>query len=189
VLVKNALALDNKSLADATDEDVNAVIKSFDSQLFQTHRLNSCRQRIGSILGCGGVKLVEDALGEMSLADVSDEELNAVIKSLQSVAQGRKAYKTMSAEEESQLAEKARLHNEQCAKMYEEARNSTSNTFSEKTGMWSQPLPLRGKAGRAWSENEIHLRLPTNINLASRLEGRSVKQVEEWIRKYEKKMR
>jgi hypothetical protein len=176
VLVKNALALDNKSLADSTDEDVNAVIKSFDSQLFQTHRLNSRRQCIVSILGCGGVKLVEDALGEMSLADVSDEELN----------EGRKAYKTMSAEEESQLAEKARLHNEQCAKMYEEARNSTSNTISEKTGMWSQPLPLRGKAGRAWSENEIgiimsmkdewHLRLPTNINLASRLEGRSAKQ-------------
>jgi hypothetical protein len=37
VLVENALALDNKSLADATDEDVNAVIKSFDSQLYQTH--------------------------------------------------------------------------------------------------------------------------------------------------------
>ena len=80
--------------------------------------------------------------------------------------------------------------------MYEEARNSTSNTFSEKTGMWSQPLPLRGKAGRAWSENEIgvimsmkdkwHLRLPTNTNLASRLVGRSARQVEEWIRKYEK---
>jgi hypothetical protein len=194
--VKKALALDNKSLADATDEDVNAVIESFDSQLYQTHRLRSLMSRIGNVLGCGGVKLVEDALGEMSLADVSDEELNAVITSLQSVAQGRKAYKTMSAEEESKLAEKARLHNEQCAKMYEEARNSTSNTFSEKTGMWSQPLPLRGKAGRAWSENEIgvimsmkdewHLKLPTTTNLASRLEGRSARQVEDWIRKYEK---
>jgi hypothetical protein len=56
-------------------------------------------------------------------------------------------------------------------------------------------IALRGKAGRAWSENEIgiimsmkdewHLRLPTNINLASRLEGRSATQVGNWIRKYE----
>jgi hypothetical protein len=55
---------------------------------------------------------------------------------------------------------------------------------------------LRGEGGRAWSENEIdtimsmkdewHLRLPTSTNLASRLEGRSAKQVEDWIRKLEK---
>jgi hypothetical protein len=135
----------------------------------QTHRLRSRINHISGVLGAGGGELVKKALAldNKSLVDVSDEELNAVIKSLQSVAQGRKARKankTMSAEEESKLAEKARLHNEQCAKMYEEARNSTSNTFSKKTGMWSQPLPLRGEGGRAWSENEIDIIMSMKMN-------------------------
>jgi hypothetical protein len=94
VLVKNALG--EMSLANATDEDVNAVIESFDSQLYQTHRLNSCRQRIGNALGADGVEQVKKALAldNKSLADVSDGDLDVIIKSLQSVAQGKKAYKT-----------------------------------------------------------------------------------------------
>jgi stage V sporulation protein SpoVS len=84
--VKKALALDNKSLADATDEDVNAVIESFDSQLYQTHRLRSLMSRIGNALGAGGVEQVKKALAldNKSLADATDEDVNAVIESFDS---------------------------------------------------------------------------------------------------------
>ena len=51
--VENALALDNKCLADATEEEVNDVIEFFDSQRSQTLQLNSRRNRIGSLLGAG----------------------------------------------------------------------------------------------------------------------------------------
>jgi hypothetical protein len=135
VLVKNALALDNKSLANATDEDVNAVIKSFDSQLHQTHRLPSRINHISGVLGAGGGVLVEDALGEMSLADLSDGDLDVIIKSLQSVAQGRKssAYKTMSAEEERQLTEKTTSRHQESLKDYDEC---LEQKFIKGSGEW-----------------------------------------------------
>jgi hypothetical protein len=129
------LALVDKSLANATDEDVNAVIKSFDSQLYQTHRLNSCRAHISIVLGAGGGVLVEKALAlvNKSLADVSGRDLDVIIKNLQSEAPGRKAHKTMNAEEERQLNEKVRLHYEQSLKDYDEC---LEQKFLEGAGEW-----------------------------------------------------
>jgi hypothetical protein len=46
-------------LADATEEEVNVVIESFDGQRSQTHLLSSHRNRISQLLGPGGVKLQE----------------------------------------------------------------------------------------------------------------------------------
>jgi hypothetical protein len=85
-LVKEALAQGGKSLADATEEEVIAVIESFDSQRSQTHRLVSRRNHISKSLGAGGVKLVEEALarGGKSLADATEEEVIAVIESFDS---------------------------------------------------------------------------------------------------------
>ena len=81
-LVKEALAQGGKSLANATEEEVIAVIESFDSQRSQTRR----RNRISQLLGAGGVQQVEEALarGGKSLANATEEEVNAVIDSFDS---------------------------------------------------------------------------------------------------------
>ena len=148
--VEDALALDNKSLADATNEEVDVVVQSFDSQRSQTHQLNSHKQRIGSLLGAGGVQQVEDALarGGKSLANVTDQELNVIIKKLRSTCPGRKAYKTMSAEEESQLNEKISSRHQESLKRYDEC---SGNEFIEETGEWKDRTTSR------WSMEEINI--------------------------------
>jgi hypothetical protein len=147
--------------------------------------------RIGNALGADGVEQVKKALAldNKSLADVSDGDLDVIIKSLQSVAKGKKAYKTMSAEEESRLNEKVRLHYEQSLKDYDEC---LEQKFIEGAGEWRHPKPGRLK----FSEEEIKIIMDAksdwdtkNINkkLASMLEGRSTTQVGYWIRNYKNK--
>jgi len=106
-------------MANATEEEVNVVIESFDSQRSQTRLLASRKQRIGILLGRGGVKRVEDALAldGKSLADATDEEVNAEINTLRSVCPGIVVWKKISTEEESQ-------------------DESSGNKFYEQTANW-----------------------------------------------------
>jgi hypothetical protein len=133
--------------------------------------------------------LVEKALAldNKSLADVSDGDLDVVIKNLQSEAPGRKAYKTMSADEESQLNEKVRLHYEQSLKDYDEC---LEQKFIEGSGEWRFQKP--GK----FSVEEIKIIMDAesdwntknmNKKLARMLEGRSSSQVGSWICSYKKR--
>jgi DNA-binding NarL/FixJ family response regulator len=188
-LVEDALALGDKSLANATEQELNAVIESFDSQLYQTHRLRSLMSRIGNALGAGGGVLVEKALAlyNKSLADVSDGDLDVIIKSLQSVAKGKKEYKTMSAEEERQLNEKISLRHHQSLKDYDKC---VGNKFLEGAGEW------RHRKEGEWSVEEIKIIMAVEGDwnkknmyrtLARRLEGRGTSQVSQWIRDHKRR--
>jgi len=188
-LVEEALARGGKSLADATEEEVNVVIESFDSQRSQTHLLVSRRSHISNSLGAGGVQLVEDALaqGGKSLADATEKEVNAEINTLRSACPGRKAFKTMSAEEESQLNEKISLRHQESLKSYDEC---LGNKFIEGTGEW------KDRTTGPWSEEEIKIIMDAEGHwnsknlyhiLARRLEGRGAGQVGSWIRSHKKK--
>jgi hypothetical protein len=173
-----------KAILDAT-EDPNMIAEKLSAAL---SRMQSRRAHI-NVLGAGGGVLVEKALAldNKSLDDVSDGDLDVVIKNLQSEAPGRKAYKTMSADEESQLNEKVRLHYEQSLKDYDEC---LEQRFIERSGEWRFPKP--GK----FSEEEIKIIMDAksvwntknmNKKLASMLEGRSTTQVAQWICSYKKK--
>ena len=110
------------------------------------------------------------ALDGKSLANATDEEVNAEIKKLRSVCPGNVAWKRMSTEEESQ-------------------DESSGNKFDEETGEWNDR-----KTG-TWSTEEIKIIMDMKDNwkeknmyktLASRLEGIGADQVGGWIRVYKK---
>ena len=118
---------------------------------------------------------------------MSDGDLDVIIKSLQSVAQGLKEYKTMSAEEERQLTEKTTLRHQESLKDYDEC---LEQRFLEGAGEWRHPKP--GKL----SVDEIKVIMDAesdwdtknmNKKLASMLEGRSTSQVGIWIRSYKRR--
>ena len=157
----------------------------------QTHLLTSRRSRISNSLGAGGVKLVEEALvrGGKSLADATEEEVNAEINTLRSACPGKKAYKwkTMSAEEESQLNEKISLRHQESLKKYDEC---LGNEFIEETGEWKDRMT------GPWSVEEIKIIMDAEGHwnsknmyriLARRLEGRGACQVRSWINRNKKK--
>ena len=188
-LVEEALARGGKSLADATEDEVNAVIESFDIQRSQKIRLVTRRSHISGSLGAGGGKLVEEALarGGKSLADATEDEVNDIINTLRSACPGRKAYKTMSAEEESQLNEKISLRHQESLKKYDEC---LGNKFIEESGEW------KDRTTGPWSVEEIKIVMDAEGHwhsknmyhiLARRLEGRGAGQIGSWIRMHKKK--
>ena len=168
------------------DEEARQNQTSYNKQY--AHLLASRRSRISNLLGRGGVKWVENALarGGKSLANATEEEVNVIIKKLQSTCPGRKAYKTMSAEEESQLNEKISSRHQESLKKYDEC---LGNEFIERTGEWKDR-----KTGK-WSVEEIKIIMDAEEHwnsknmyqtLASRLEGRGSHQVGDWICRHRK---
>ena len=85
---------------------------------------------------------------------MSDGDLNVIIKSLQSVAQGLKEYKTMSAEEERQLTEKTTLRHQESLKDYDEC---LEQRFLEGAGEW------RHRKEGEWSVEELRLSWPRKV--------------------------
>ena len=123
------------------------------------------------------------------MADATEEEVNVEINTLRSVCPGRKAYKykTMSAEEESQLNEKISLRHQESLKSYDEC---LGNMFIEETGEW------KDRTTGPWSVEEIKIIMDAEGHwhsknmyhiLARRLEGRGAGQVGNWIRSHKKK--
>jgi hypothetical protein len=116
------------------------------------------------------------------LANATDEEVNEIIKKLQSACPGKKAYKykMMSTEEESQLNENISLRHQESLKSYDEC---LGNEFIEGTGEW------KDRTTGPWSEEEIKIIMDVEGHnsknmchiLARRLEGRGACQVRSWI--------
>jgi hypothetical protein len=120
------------------------------------------------------------------LANATDGEVNVIIKSLQSARPGKKAYKMMSAEEESQLNEKISLKHQESLKRYDEC---LGNEFIEETGEW------KDRTTGPWSVEEIKIIMDSEGHwnsknmyhiLARRLEGRGADQVRSWICRHRK---
>jgi hypothetical protein len=123
------------------------------------------------------------------LANATDEEVNEIIKKLQSACPGKKAYKykMMSTEEESQLNENISLRHQESLKSYDEC---LGNEFIEGTGEW------KDRTTGPWSEEEIKIIMDAEGHwnsknmchiLARRLEGRGACQVRSWINRNKKK--